>query len=137
MIKHLTTFTLLPAALALVTGEVAAQGTTMDGRPPFTATLSNQRPLVFGMDVEQASAALKQPLQYVSGPPGNEIYLALRNLGGSGLINHHDRLFLQFRDGRLAGWKEDFSPLRHSGARANPESIYRHDKLQNGFRVCA
>jgi hypothetical protein len=24
------------------------------------------------------------------------------------LINHHDRLFLQFRNGRLAGWKEDY-----------------------------
>ncbi len=108
MIKHLATSALLPAALALSSGEARAQGTTLDGRPPFYATMSNHRPLVFGMDVEQVSAALKQPLQYVSGPPGDEIYLALRNLGGSGLINHHDRLFLQFRNGRLAGWKEDY-----------------------------
>jgi hypothetical protein len=101
------------AALALLlsvmaTGHAAAQGTTLDGRPPFTATLSNHVPLVFGMDVSAVSAALRQPLQYVSGPPGGEIYLALRNQGGSGLINHHDRLFLQFRNGRLAGWKEDY-----------------------------
>jgi hypothetical protein len=47
-------------------------------------------------------------LQYVSGAPGSEVYLALRNQGGSGLINHRDRLFLQFRNGRLAGWKEDY-----------------------------
>jgi len=32
----------------------------------------------------------------------------LRNLGGSGLIKHPDRLFLQFRNGRLSGWKEDY-----------------------------
>ena len=108
MIKHLITFALLPTAIAFSTGEALAQGTTLDGRPPFYATMSNHRPLVFGMDVEQVSAALKQPLQYVSGPPGEEIYLALRNLGGSGLINHHDRLFLQFRNGRLAGWREDY-----------------------------
>ena len=108
MIKHLTALAMLLAAVALSTGEAAAQGTTLDGRPPFYAMQSNIRPLVFGMDVEQVSAALKQPLQYVSGPPGDEIYLALRNLGGSGLINHHDRLFLQFRNGRLAGWKEDY-----------------------------
>jgi hypothetical protein len=108
MIRHLTAFALLATAIVLPGGEALAQGTTLDGRPPFYAKLSNNRPLVFGMDVEQASAALKQPLQYVSGPPGNEIYLALRNLGGSGLINHHDRLFLQFRNGRLAGWKEDY-----------------------------
>ena len=77
-------------------------------RQPFTATLSNNTPLAFGMDVEQTSRALGQPLQYVTGRPGEEIFLALRNLGGSGLINHHDRLFLQFRHGRLAGWKEDY-----------------------------
>jgi hypothetical protein len=78
--------------------------------PPhaFTATLSNNTPLAFGMDVEQTSRALGQPLQYVSGRHGEAIYLALRNLGGSGLINHHDRLFLQFRRGRLTGWKEDY-----------------------------
>ena len=108
MIRHIAALALLPAALALSTADVCAQGTTLDGRPPFYARLSNVRPLVFGMDVEQVSAALKQPLQYVSGPPGGEIYLALRNLGGSGLINHHDRLFLQFRNGRLTGWKEDY-----------------------------
>jgi hypothetical protein len=107
-IKHLTASTLLLAGLALPNGPAAAQGTTLDGRPPFYATLSNHRPLVFGMDIEQVSAALKQPLQYVSGAPGSEIYVALRNLGGSRLINHHDRLFLQFRNGRLAGWKEDY-----------------------------
>ena len=78
-------------------------------RAPFTATLSNNTPLVFGMDVADASRALGEPLSYVNGRPGNEVYLAIRNnIGGSGLFNHHDRLFLQFRDGRLAGWKGDW-----------------------------
>jgi hypothetical protein len=36
----------------------AVEGTTSDGRPPFTATLSNHVPLVFGMDVSEVSAAL-------------------------------------------------------------------------------
>ena len=44
----------------------------------------------------------------VSGRAGDEIYLAFRNIGGSGLLNHHDRLFLQFRKGRLTGWKADW-----------------------------
>ena len=99
-------------ALCLAAGAAHAQdlggGTTPDGRPSFTATLSNHAPLAIGMDISQASAALREPLQYVSGPPGEEIYLALRNQGGSGLLNHHDRLFLQFRAGRLTGWKEDY-----------------------------
>ena len=76
--------------------------------PPFTATLSNITPLVFGMDAEEATRALGTPLNYISGRPGDEIYLTFRNLGGSGLFLHKDRLYLQFRKGRLAGWKADW-----------------------------
>ena len=77
-------------------------------RLPFVKTLSNNTPLAFGMDAAQTAQALGQPLQYVRGRPGDEVYLALRNLGGSGLIPYRHRLFLQFRHGRLAGWKEDY-----------------------------
>jgi hypothetical protein len=93
-----------------IAGAAQAQQIAPDGlhRPPFTATLSNDTPLAFGMDVSETSRALRQPLRHVSGRPGEEIYLALRNLGGSGLIPHHDRLFLKFRKGRLTGWKEDY-----------------------------
>ena len=75
--------------------------------PPFTATLSNNTPLVFGMDAEEAATALGVPLNYISGRPGDEIFLAFRNIGGSGLFPK-DRLYLQFRKGRLAGWKGDW-----------------------------
>ena len=78
------------------------------GGPPFTATLSNITPLVFGMDVEDAARALGTPLNYIGGRPGDEIYLAFRNIGGSGLFLKKDRLYLQFRRGRLAGWKGDW-----------------------------
>ena len=76
--------------------------------PPFTATLSNTTPLVFGMDAEQAERALGTRLRYVRGGAGNEVYLTLRNLGGSGLFPSQHRLYLQFRQGRLAGWKGDW-----------------------------
>ena len=76
--------------------------------PPFTATLSNNTPLVFGMDAEDAARALGTPLNYISGRPGDETLLAFRNVGGSGLFFHKDRLYLQFRKGRLAGWKGDW-----------------------------
>jgi hypothetical protein len=91
-------------------GPASAQQFAPTGVPraPFTATLSNNVPLAFGMDVEDVSRALREPLSYISGPPGDEIYLAIRNLGGSGLFNHHDRLYLQFRKGRLTGWKGDW-----------------------------
>ena len=76
--------------------------------PPFTATLSNTTPLVFGMEAEDAARALGVPLNYVGGRPGEEVYLAFRNIGGSGLFTNKHRLYLQFRKGRLAGWKGDW-----------------------------
>jgi hypothetical protein len=76
--------------------------------PPFTATLSNNTPLAFGMDAEQAARALGTPLTYIKGRPGEETYLTFRDIGGSGLFPHNDRLYLQFRKGRLAGWKGDW-----------------------------
>ncbi len=107
-----TAFWLIAASLAwLVTGTASAQQLAPSSVPrsaPFTTTLSNNTPLVFGMDVEGVSRALGEPLSYVSGRPGDEIYLAIRNIGGSGLFNHYDRLFLQFRKGRLTGWKGDW-----------------------------
>jgi hypothetical protein len=101
---------LLIAACAAQPGPAGAQQAAPGSAPraPFTATLSNHTPLVFGMDVTDASRALGEPLSYVSGRAGDEIYLAIRNIGGSGLLNHHDRLFLQFRKGRLTAWKGDW-----------------------------
>lgn len=99
------------AVAALLSTSAATQAEPFGGTPtrlPFVATLSNNTPLAFGMDAEQTARALGQPLRYVRGRPGNEIYLALRNIGGSGLIPYRHRLFLQFRHGRLAGWKEDY-----------------------------
>jgi hypothetical protein len=97
------------AALLLMAASVQAEPFgTVPPRRPFVDTLSNNTPLAFGMDADQTAQALRQPLQYVKGRPGNEIYLALRDVGGSGLIPYRHRLFLQFRHGRLAGWKEDY-----------------------------
>ena len=76
--------------------------------PPFIATLSNNTPLAFGMSEEEAARALGTPLNYISGRPGDEIFLAFRHAGGTGFFNRKDRLYLQFRRGRLAGWKGDW-----------------------------
>jgi len=76
--------------------------------PSFTATLSNNTPLVFGMGLDEAQRALGTPFTYVSGRSGNEVFLTFRDIGGGGLFPHRDRLYLQFRKGRLAGWKADW-----------------------------
>jgi hypothetical protein len=47
------------------------------------------------------------PLAYVAGRPGNEVFVAARP-GGSGYFPRDDRLYLQFRKGRLTGWKGDW-----------------------------
>jgi hypothetical protein len=78
------------------------------GSPPFTATLSNNTPLAFGMNEQDAASVLGTPLNYISGRPGDEVYLAFRDIGGTGFFNRKDRLYLQFRRGRLAGWKGDW-----------------------------
>ncbi len=101
----------LLASLLPIGAPMAERASAQEGLPvraPFTATLSNVSPLAFGMDVGETSRVLEQPLIYLNGPPGNETFLALRNLGGSGLVPHHHRLFLKFRKGRLTGWKEDY-----------------------------
>ena len=60
------------------------------------------------MNQEEAAQALGTPFTYIRGRPGNEIYLTFRDIGGSGLFPHRDRLYLQVRKGRLAGWKADW-----------------------------
>jgi hypothetical protein len=87
--------------LAVVLSATAAAAQS----PPFVTTLSNTTPLVFGMSLEAAAAALGTPLTYVSGRPGNEIFLTLRHNGGSGFFPRNDPLYLQFRRGHLTGWK--------------------------------
>lgn len=105
--SRLASIALLSVAVGTAcSGRATAQPPTgVANSPPFTATLSNNTPLAMGMDLEDTTQALGTPLKYVSGPPGDETYLAFRD---TGMFNHHDRLYLQFRGGRLAAWKGDW-----------------------------
>jgi hypothetical protein len=96
------------AVAAWIVPAHAQQAVVGPHSPPFTATLSNNTPLAFGMDEATAADALGVPLNHISGRAGNEVFLAFRNYGGSGFFNRKDRLYLQFRKGRLAGWKGDW-----------------------------
>jgi hypothetical protein len=75
---------------------------------PALAQWNNNTPLAFGMNVEEASAALGTTLVYVRGRPGDEMFLALPNVKGSALSDRRDGLYLQFRRGKLDGWKGDW-----------------------------
>jgi hypothetical protein len=75
---------------------------------PRNATL----PLNFGMTPDQASQSLGVPLFYVRGRVGNELLIALPNVKGAALSSRSDGLYLQFRKGKLTGWKGDWGTIR-------------------------
>ena len=77
-----------------------------------TAAAPNNTPLSFGMNADTASHVLGTTLIYVRGRPGDEMYLALPNVKGSALSDRKDGLYLQFRRGRLEGWKGDWGSNR-------------------------
>lgn len=76
---------------------------------------SSAAPLTFGMSIDQASTALGVPLSYVRGRPGDELLLALPNVKGHALAIRSDGLYLQFRRGRLSGWKGDWGTAKPVG----------------------
>jgi len=69
-------------------------------------------PIAFGMTPEQVSVALGVQLIYVRGRPGDEFLVALPNVKGATLASRSDGLYLQFRHGRLSGWKGDWGTIR-------------------------
>jgi len=69
-------------------------------------------PLAFGMTPDQASQALGVDLLHVRGRPGDELLVALPNVKGATLASRSDALYLQFRHGRLSGWKGDWGTIR-------------------------
>ena len=92
---------------------LATAGATLTpARAQQGAPVPNNAPLSFGMNADQVSRALGTTLIYVRGRPGSEMYLALPNVKGSVLSDRKDGLYLQFRRGRLEGWKGDWAVNR-------------------------
>ncbi len=83
------------------------------GPSPARAQVAANTPLSFGMNEDEAARVLGGvTLIYVRGRPGNEMFLALPNVKGSALSDRRDGLYLQFRRGRLSGWKGDWGTNR-------------------------
>jgi hypothetical protein len=91
---------------------VAGAAFSLAGAQQGATAAPNNMPLSFGMDAQAASQALGTTLNYLSGRPGNELYLALPNVNGAALSERKDGLYLQFRRGRLEGWKGDWGTNR-------------------------
>jgi hypothetical protein len=94
--------TLIAAALILSGAAAHAQQVLT---PPNIA-------LSFGMKADEVSRALGVQLQYVRGRPGDELLLARPDVKGATLASRSDGLYLQFRRGRLSGWKGDWGTIR-------------------------
>jgi len=65
-------------------------------------------PLAFGMTREQVEQLAQAPLIYLSGPRGSERYLIERLSTVPGVYPVDPRIVLQFRRGRLTGWRRDW-----------------------------
>jgi hypothetical protein len=65
-------------------------------------------PLVFGMTPAQVEAVVQAPLVYLSGARGSERFLVERPATVPGFYPVDTRIVLQFRRGKLTGWRRDW-----------------------------
>lgn len=65
-------------------------------------------PLTFGMTKDEVSRLIAAPLIYLSGARGSERYLVERMSSVPGFYPVDTHIVLQFRRGRLTGWRRDW-----------------------------
>lgn len=65
-------------------------------------------PLLFGMTRDEVQRVFKAPLIYLSGPRGSERYMVERLASVPGWYPVDTRVIVQFRRGRLTGWRRDW-----------------------------
>jgi hypothetical protein len=73
---------------------------------------SNTAPLAFGMTVEEAQAAIGVPLIHYASSNGSQIFVVYGTPAIPGAYPSDSAMALQFRKGRLTGWKKDWSMRR-------------------------
>ena len=65
-------------------------------------------PLLFGMTRDEVARIVDAPLIYLSGSRGSERYMVERMSSVPGWYPVDTRIILQFRRGRLTGWRRDW-----------------------------
>src|SRR5437868_8588273 len=93
---------LLLAALLVMLGGLSA-----DPARAGTYSFYND-PLVFGMTRGEVERVVHAPLVYLSGARGHERYIVERMSSVRGIYPVDTRIILQFRRGRLTGWRRDW-----------------------------
>jgi hypothetical protein len=64
--------------------------------------------LTFGMTKDEVATLVEAPLIYLSGARGSERYLVQRPASVPGFYTVDTRIVLQFRRGKLTGWRRDW-----------------------------
>src|SRR5689334_9060238 len=99
---------ILLTALAVAFGALPAAAPARAGSYGFT-----NDPFVFGMTREQVESVVQAPLVYLSGPRGSERFIVERMSSVPGIYPVDTRIILQFRRGRLTGWRRDWQMRPH------------------------
>lgn len=86
---------------------LAACGTQASAGAWFSEPPAND-PFAFGMTMGEVERIADAPLIYLSGPRGSERYLIERRASVPGLYPVDTHIVLQFRRGRLTGWRRDW-----------------------------
>jgi len=95
-------------ALAVAFGALRAAAPAQAGSYGFY-----NDPLVFGMTREQVERTVQAPLVYLSGARGSERFIVERVSSVPGIYPVDTRIILQFRRGRLTGWRRDWQMQPH------------------------
>jgi len=82
-------------------------GVALAGNPQRPLGSYND-PFLFGMTPEQVEQLVQAPLIYLSGARGSERYMVERMSTVPGWYPVDTRIILQFRRGRLTGWRRDW-----------------------------
>jgi hypothetical protein len=98
-----------PARTLLTVLTILLGGLAAGGMPAHAGNYSfyNDR-LVYGMTRDQVEQSVQAPLIYLSGPRGYERYIVERMASVPGIYPVDARIILQFRRGRLTGWRRDW-----------------------------
>ena len=100
--------TCLATCLAVVFGALPAAAPARAGSYGFY-----NDPLVFGMTTAEVERVVQTPLVYLSGARGSERFIVERMSSVPGIYPVDTRIILQFRRGRLTGWRRDWQMRPH------------------------
>jgi len=97
----------MPMRRVILIALLLIPGAALAGSPQRPLGSYND-PLLFGMTREHVEQVVQAPLIYLSGPRGSERYMVERLSTVPGWYPVDTRIILQFRRGKLTGWRRDW-----------------------------